>query len=63
MSPLAATPVAAYDNAQAQAQADMEGRLRRMRAGAAADILTSPLGIPSGRAARPSTPILGGVAQ
>jgi len=64
-NPLAAqpTPVAAYDNAQAQAQASLEARLRRARAGAAADVLTGPLGIPSARAARPSTPVLGGVAQ
>ena len=39
--------VAAYDNTEAAAQGDMEVRLRRRRAGAAADILTSPTGIPA----------------
>jgi hypothetical protein len=47
--------VAAYDNAEAQQQADMEARLRKRRAGAAADILTGPNGIPA-------TPKLGGTA-
>ena len=50
--------VAAYDNQEALNQADMEARLRRRRAGAAADVMTSPVGIPSG-----STPTLGGVAK
>jgi len=52
-----ATPlkVAAYDNQQAQSQADIEARLRKRRAGAAADVLTSARGIPS-------TPTMGGVA-
>ena len=57
--PKAKTPgplqVAAYDNTEAQAQGDMEARLRRKRAGAAADILTSPIGIPA-------TKTMGGVA-
>lgn len=48
--------VAAYDNQEALRQADMEARLRRRRAGSAADVLTSPTGIPS-------TPTLGGVAK
>ena len=47
--------VAAYDNQQATTQGDMEARLRRRRAGAAANVLTSARGIPA-------TPTLGGVA-
>jgi hypothetical protein len=47
--------VAAYDNQEATNQADIEARLRKKRAGAAADLLTSPRGIPS-------TPTMGGVA-
>lgn len=39
--------VAAYDNAEALAQADQEATLRRRRRGAAANILTGPSGIPS----------------
>lgn len=39
--------VAAYDNAEALRQADMEAALRRRRRGAAANILTGPMGIPS----------------
>lgn len=35
-------------NAEAQAAADMEAALRRRRRGAAADVMTSPVGIPSG---------------
>lgn len=34
-------------NLQAQRQGDMEARLRRMRSGAAANILTSQTGIPA----------------
>jgi hypothetical protein len=47
--------VAAYDNQEAQQQGDIEARLRRRRAGAAANILTGASGIPS-------TASLGGVA-
>ena len=47
--------IAAYDNQQANAQGDIEARLRKRRAGAAADVLTGPRGIPS-------TPTMGGVA-
>ena len=47
--------VASYDNQQATNQADIEARLRKRRAGAAADVLTSARGIPS-------TPTMGGVA-
>jgi hypothetical protein len=47
--------VAAYDNAEALAQADQEAMLRRRRRGAAANILTGPSGIPS-------TATLGGAA-
>ncbi len=39
--------VAAYDNSEALAQADLEAGLRRRRRGAAANILTGPGGIPS----------------
>lgn len=39
--------VAAYDNSEALAQADLEAGLRRRRRGAAANILTGPSGIPS----------------
>lgn len=51
----AAQQIAAYDNSEAIRTADAEARLRRRRAGAAAQVLTSPTGIPS-------TPTLGGVA-
>jgi len=58
-SPKIATPaaqqIAAYDNGEATKQADLEAALRRRRAGPAAQILTSPTGIPS-------TATLGGVA-
>jgi predicted nucleic acid-binding protein len=47
--------IAAVDNTEAIAQGDMEARLRRKRGGAANDILTSAVGIPSTRT-------LGGVA-
>lgn len=50
------TPVASYDGEEAMAQADIEARLRRRRAGAAANVLTGPTGIPA-------TATLGGVAQ
>lgn len=49
-------PIAATDNREALAQADLETRLRKRRAGAAADILTGPAGIPA-------TGTMGGVAQ
>lgn len=39
--------VAAYDNTEALAQADQEAALRRRRRGAAANILTGPMGIPA----------------
>lgn len=47
--------VAAYDNQEATQQADIEARLRKRRAGAAADVLTSARGIPA-------TSTMGGVA-
>jgi len=47
--------VAAYDNQEALAQADLEAALRRRRRGAAANILTGPMGIPA-------SPTMGGVA-
>lgn len=49
-------PIAAFDNQQAIQSADLEASLRRRRAGAAANVLTGPGGIPS-------TPTLGGVAR
>jgi hypothetical protein len=39
--------IAAYDNTGANAEADIEARLRKRRAGAAANVLTSPAGIPA----------------
>lgn len=51
----AAQRVASYDNAEANERADIEARLRRRRRGAAANVLTSPKGIPA-------TDTLGGVA-
>jgi hypothetical protein len=47
--------IAASDNAEAIRQADLEATLRRRRAGAAANVLTSARGIPS-------TPKLGSAA-
>lgn len=47
--------IASYDGQQAIEQADIEARLRKRRAGAAADVLTGPSGIPA-------TATLGGVA-
>lgn len=40
------------ETAEANAQAALQTKLRRRRAGAAADVLTSPLGIPAGTATR-----------
>jgi hypothetical protein len=48
--------IGAIDNSEAVRTADLEARLRRRRAGAGANVLTSPSGIPS-------TSTLGGVAQ
>ncbi len=49
-TPTPAAPIlAATDNSQATAQASVEASLRRKRAGAAANVLTSPSGIPSTR--------------
>lgn len=50
-------PIAQPDNAEATRRAGMEARVRRMRAGAAANVLTSPDGIPSA-----TTSTMGGVA-
>lgn len=47
--------VAAYDNEEASQRGDIEARLRRRRRGAAANVLTSPSGIPA-------TATLGGTA-
>ena len=47
--------IAAFDNSEALAAGDIEARLRRRRAGAAANVLTGPSGIPA-------TPTLGGSA-
>ncbi len=46
ITPAAPVQVASYDNAEALNQADIEARLRRRRAGAAANVLTSPTGLP-----------------
>lgn len=43
----AAPIIAAPDNRESARQADLEARRRRARAGAAANILTSPRGLPS----------------
>lgn len=51
----AATQIAATDNTEATQQADIEARLRRRRAGAAANVLTGATGIPA-------TSQMGGVA-
>lgn len=48
--------VASVDSREAVQQADLEARLRRRKAGAAANVLTGASGIPY-------TPTLGGVAQ
>ncbi|WP_101339737.1 hypothetical protein [Cereibacter azotoformans] len=47
---------ASTDYAEAVQQSDIEARLRKRRAGAAADVLTGPTGIPA-------TQTLGGTAQ
>jgi hypothetical protein len=39
--------IASTDSSEARSQADLEARLRRQRAGAAANILTSSGGIPA----------------
>ncbi|WP_422050147.1 hypothetical protein [Shimia sp.] len=39
--------LAANDNREATQQADIEARMRRRRAGAAANVLTSAVGIPA----------------
>lgn len=39
--------IAAYDNREAVQQGNIAAWLRRLRAGAAANVLTSPVGIPS----------------
>lgn len=55
-SPRVSAPqIAAFDNQEALRSADTEARLRRRRAGAAADVLTSAGGIPT-------TATLGGVS-
>lgn len=58
---VAAAPmlIPATQNPEAQRQADLEAALRRRRAGAAHDVLTSPTGIPQAV----STSKLGGVAS
>lgn len=45
---MAAPIIPAPDNAEAERAASVEAALRRRRAGAAANILTSPVGLPSG---------------
>lgn len=46
---IAAPIIAAPDNTEANREASLQRAMQRMRAGAAADILTSPGGITSGR--------------
>lgn len=48
--------IPAPDNGAARREADIEAALRRRRAGAAADVLTSPVGIPSGTTRRLGSP-------
>lgn len=46
----APTPIVAGTNtAEASQAATLEARMRRLRAGSAANVLTSPLGIPAGQ--------------
>jgi hypothetical protein len=52
--------VASADNLTAIREADMQARLRRRRAGAAANVLTGSLGIPAGNG---TTTTVGGSAQ
>lgn len=59
---VAAPIIPAPDNGAARREADLEAELRRRRAGAAANVLTSPIGIPSGIPSR-SAPKLGQVGQ
>lgn len=47
MPAAAPTIIPATDNGEANRQATLERSLRRRRAGAAADVLTGPAGIPS----------------
>lgn len=54
---VSAARVAATDNTEATHQADIEARLRRRRAGAAANVLTGPAGIPA------ATSTMGGVTS
>ena len=54
--PQVAAQIAATDNSEATQAADIVARLRKRRAGAAANVLTSATGIPS-------TAQLGGVAS
>ncbi len=56
MPTAAPAAIAAMDNSESIRSADIEARLRRRRAGAAANVLTSAAGIPH-------TNTLGGVAQ
>jgi hypothetical protein len=49
MPTIAAPLIAAPDNTEAIQQGELEAMLRRRRAGAAANILTSPVGIPATR--------------
>lgn len=56
----ASQKIAAYDNSEAVEAGAIEARLRRRRAGAAANVLTSATGIPSGQAGTSNQ--LGGAA-
>lgn len=48
--------IAAGNSAEASQNADIEARLRRLRAGAAANVLTSARGIPSGATSQLGVP-------
>ena len=55
MPSIAAPQIAATDNREANQQGDIEARLRKRRAGAAANVLTSAIGIPStGKLGKPA---------
>lgn len=55
MPTIAAPQIAAMDNREATQQGDIEARLRKRRAGAAANVLTSAIGIPStGKLGKPA---------
>lgn len=58
--PASRTILAAPDTGASRRRGDLEARLRRLRAGAAADVLTGPMGVPAGPGAAGLTDTLGG---